>query len=108
MPTNGKNVSQRQFYEALHDVELRLGAKIDGVLEAVYENRTVTATTMATLGQADEDICRRIERIDGKGGIIEGLHADITTLERSDKRWGGVTAAVAVIGSVLSAIIGKS
>jgi hypothetical protein len=108
MAANGSKVGVREFYKELGAVESRLASKIDSVLEAVYENRTVTATTLATLGRADEDVCRRVERIDGKGGTIEGLHAQVDDLKASDKRWGGATAIVAVIGSVVAAILGRS
>lgn len=108
MPTNGSKVSQRQFYEELRAVELRLTTKIDTVLEAVHENRTITATTMATLAKADEELCRRVNAIDGKDGAIEVLHQHVDNLRLSDKRWGGLAAAIAALGTALAALLNRS
>ena len=108
MAANGSKVSQKQFYDELRAVELRLGGKIDVVLEAVHENRTITATSLASLSKADEDICRRLTDVDGKGGSIEQLHGHVDDLRIADKRWGGLAATIAALGSVLATLLNRS
>jgi hypothetical protein len=108
MPTNGSKVSQKQFYDELRATELRLADKIDGVLVAVHENRTITATALATLTKADDDFCRRLNEVDGKGGSIEQLHGHVDDLRIADKRWGGLAALIAALGTFLAAILNRS
>ena len=108
MAANGSKVSQKQFYDELRSVELRLTVKLDGVLEAVHENRTITATTLATLSKADDDICRRLTEVDGKGGSIEVLHGHVDDLRIADKRWGGLAALIAALGGILATVLNRS
>jgi hypothetical protein len=110
MPPNSNKVSQRQFYEELRAVELRLTSRIDVVLEAVHENRTITATTLASLTRADEEICRRLTGVDGEGGAIEVLRNEVVSLKIADKRWGGgnALANMTAMLTALAALLNKS
>ncbi len=80
--SNGNRVTTREFYDALIDMDSRLNRRLDTLLEA--------QTRVTTIADAHE---KRLDKAE----------AEIEDLERSDRKWAGITGLVAAI---LGAIAG--
>lgn len=80
--SNGARVSTRQFYEALRAMDERINRRLDRLLEG--------QTRVATIAAAHEKRLDKHEK-------------DIEALEKSDRRWAGISGFVAAI---LGAIAG--
>jgi len=78
--TNGNRVTTQQFYEKLGAVEEKITARLDTLLEG--------QTRVDTIVQAHE------KRLDKQ-------EVDIESLERSDRRWAGISGLIAaIVGAV--------
>ena len=128
MPSNGSRVTQKQHYDDLTklgeglgksvaDLDSKLGAKMDGLLAAVAENRVANAGEFACLQEGLNGLKTRLE---GKGGLIDRIdvidgptgrltaaEGKITDLKASDKWWAGMaglagTIAAAIAGTLAS------
>lgn len=79
---NGSRITTREFYDALREMDARVNRRLDTLLES--------QTRVTTIAEAHE---KRLDKAE----------AEIESLERSDRKWAGITGLVAAI---LGAIIG--
>ena len=107
MPPNNK-VSQKQLYDTVMAVEGRLSTQIASVLVAVNSHQVTTMTALASLTTANAEMARRVTAIDGKDGAIEVLHGHVDDLRLSDRKWGGLAALIAAVGTTLAALLHRS
>ena len=82
MSHNGNRVTTRQFYEALREMDGRINRRLDRLLES--------QTRVTTIAETHE---KRLDKHE----------ADIEALERSDRKWAGISGFVAAL---LGAIAG--
>ncbi len=79
---NAGRVSTREFYDALRDMDGRINRRLDGLLEGQTRVSTNTAAHEKRLDKHEKDI---------------------ETLERSDRKWAGLSGLLAAL---LGAIAG--
>ncbi len=86
MSKSGENnegrVTTRQFYDAIREMDARINRRLDGLLEG--------QTRVSTIAAAHE---KRLDKYEG----------DIETLEKSDRKWDGISGFIAAL---LGAIAG--
>ena len=119
MPTNGSRVTQKQHYDDLTklgeglgksvaDLDSKLGAKMDGLLAAVAENRVANAGEFACLQEGLNGLKTRLE---GKGGLIDridtidGKGGRLTVLEHSDRKVGFWASLIGVVSAAIAGIL---
>jgi hypothetical protein len=98
MPANGNRVTQKQLYQEVMALEGRLSSKIDAVLAAVHENRTLSAAEFACLHEGTGANSKRLDVLDGPEGRV-------AILEKSDTRWKALTALLGALGGALTGFL---
>ena len=89
---NGR-VTTKEFYDKLIQTEQRLITRLDKIDGNVQRNSLL----LAGMCKDTEDHEKRLDS-----------HATkIDLLQASDKRWGGINAALVAIGSTIAAIVGS-
>lgn len=81
MTANGGRVTTQQFYEALRKMDERINRRLDILLEG--------QTRVSTIVEAHE---KRLDKHEG----------DIESLERSDRRWAGLSGIIAAIAGAVA------
>ena len=79
---NGGRVTTREFYDAIREMDGRINRRLDGLLEG--------QTRTSTIAEAHE---KRLDKYEG----------DIESLEKSDRKWAGISGLFAAL---LGAIAG--
>jgi len=86
MSANGNRVTTKQFYEKLGAVEEKITRRLDILLEG--------QTRVDTIVQAHE---KRLDKHE----------SDIESLERSDRRWAGISGLIAAIAGAIAGWWGR-
>lgn len=84
---NGSRVTTREFYDALREMDARINRRLDTLLES--------QTRVTTIAEAHE---KRLDKVEAE---IEGL-------ERSDRKWAGITGLVAALLGAIAGWWGRS
>lgn len=86
MSANGNRVTTQQFYEKLGAVEEKITRRLDTLIQ--------NQTRLMTVVDAHE---KRLDKQEG----------DIEDLERSDRRWAGLSGVVAAIAGAVAGWWGR-
>jgi hypothetical protein len=98
MPANGNRVTQKQLYQEVMALEGRLSSKIDAVLAAVNENRTLSAAEFACVNEGMRNLKGDLK---GPGGLVER----VDRIEASETRWKAFSAVLGSLGGALAGFL---
>jgi hypothetical protein len=83
---NGSRVTTREFYDAVREMDVRINRRLDTLLEG--------QTRVSTIAKAHE---KRLDKAD----------KEIEALERSDRKWAGLTGLIAALFGAIAGWWGR-